>query len=115
MSPCSPYFLLREKVCQIINEAPPAPRSKQIYEFTPAIYKIITKMSVPNNPPANRNRYCAFSPLNSTVLPIPLLILYFIRQSIKGRMNEEWWLPQSRRYTLRTNSLPFWMCQDRHY
>ena len=33
-----------------------------------------TTMKVASKPPAKKKRYCAFSPLNSTVRPTPLLI-----------------------------------------
>ena len=84
IKPCSPYFLFNEKVCHTNSDPPPIPINRHRYELTPVIYKIIIRISIPSNPPANRNKYCAFSPLNSTVLPMPLLILYvFIPQILK--------------------------------
>lgn len=35
-------------------------------------------MNTASRPPAKMKRYCAFKPLNSTLLPMPLLILYSI-------------------------------------
>lgn len=46
----------------------------------------MTSTSIPSSPPAKMKRYCAFNPLNSTVLPIPLLILYLF---ILSRLEEE--------------------------
>ena len=50
------------------------------------MYRIMTNTSMPSSPPAKMKRYCAFNPLNSTVLPIPLLILYLF---IISRLQEE--------------------------
>lgn len=86
ISPCSPCFLFKENVCHISSEAPPTPIPMQAYEPTPAMYITMTSTSIPSSPPAKMNRYCAFNPLNSTVLPIPLLILYLF---IRSRLQEK--------------------------
>ena len=63
-----------------------------------------------SSPPANMKRYCAFSPLNSTDLPIPLFISH--PAIITGRMNVIWLQPQSGRYMHRTMMPQSLMCLD---
>lgn len=63
-----------------------------------------------SSPPAKMKRYCAFSPLNSTDLPIPLFISH--PAIITGRMNVIWLQPQSGRCMHRTMMPQSLMCPD---
>lgn len=48
----------------------------QTHWLTPAMYRMTNRRKAASSPPANTNRYCAFSPLNSTGRPMPLFTGY---------------------------------------
>lgn len=103
ISPCSPYLAFRAKVCHTRTDAATSPNPMQNHWFTPDKYIITKSMKRASSPPTNMNRYCAFSPLNSTDFPIPLLIGNSAIPYIIRRMSGGWWRLQSGRYTRRTS------------
>jgi len=49
-------------------------KARQINGFIPQIYKVANKTNKATSPPPRYQMYCAFSPLNSMGLLMPLLI-----------------------------------------
>ena len=74
--PYCPYFPFRWKVYHTRNDALITPNPMQNHCGTPHIYRTTNNTKSAIRPPAKMNRYCAFKPLYSTVLPIPLLMEY---------------------------------------
>ncbi len=61
------------------------PKPMQTHWSAPAIYMTTKTMNTASSPAAKMNRYCAFKPLNSTLFPIPLLILNSILQEERAK------------------------------
>ena len=66
-----------------------------------------------SKPPAKKYKYCTCKPLNSTLRPIPLLILYSITVYITGRKNAGRSLRQSGKHRLQTRSRRFFRYRGR--
>ena len=75
ISPYCPYLPLSRKVYHTSTDALTAPKPIQNHWGMPHIYITTNRMKSAMRPPAKMNRYWAFRPLYSTVLPMPLLIV----------------------------------------
>src|SRR6188474_2971041 len=74
--PCSPYLLLSllTWINNPVPDTPITPRQNKV--LMPIIYRIAKRIRRTTSPPPSHQIYCAFNPLNSTGLLIPLLTLY---------------------------------------
>lgn len=61
---------------------------RQIKMLTPAIYRIAKRTNRVTSPPPKYQMYCAFSPLNSIGLLIPLFIWYMLFAIFESRLNQ---------------------------
>ncbi len=66
-------------------EAEVTPNPMQTHWSAPAIYMTTKTMNTASSPAAKMNRYCAFKPLNSTLFPIPLLMLNSILEEERAK------------------------------
>lgn len=73
-----PRILIQIKGHPYQTDAAITPKPMQIHWSMPTMYMMTKTTKTANSPPAKMKRYWAFSPLNSTLFPIPLLILYSI-------------------------------------
>ena len=68
-------------------------RAQYLFIFAfglPAVYMMTNTTNTASRPPQKMKRYWLSSPLNSTFLPIPLLISKSIVRCFTGRTNAGW-------------------------
>ena len=87
ISPWVPYLSFRRKVSHTRNVAETAPKPMHTHWFTPAMYRMTNTTNTASRPQQKMKRYWLSSPLNSTFLPIPLLISKSMIRSFTRRRN----------------------------